>query len=152
MRLIYARYNPQCNSCLLYTSLCCQYNSLTVCKVAFYSFRDFTALWHYLGCCLLIYFKAPLSMAYSCLLYTSCACPIAFSNSSTDSRISSAVILRNTLVMTLAPARSNALALSYSQFVPGNTGINTVGFATLDVYKRQLPVWRASYPVLLSLL
>ena len=31
----------------------------------------------------------------------------------------------------IAPALSNAFALSYSQFVPGNTGINTVGCAIL---------------------
>ena len=31
--------------------------------------------------------------------------------------------------ITLAPALSNAFILSYSQFVPGNTGINTVGLA-----------------------
>ena len=30
-----------------------------------------------------------------------------------------------------APAFSKALSESYSQFVPGNTGINTFGFATL---------------------
>ena len=29
----------------------------------------------------------------------------------------------------LPPAFSNALWLSYSQFVPGNTGISTLGFA-----------------------
>ena len=28
-----------------------------------------------------------------------------------------------------APAASNAFAVSYSQFVPGNTGIRTLGFA-----------------------
>ena len=55
-------------------------------------------------------------------------------NSSTESRISSVVRLRNTFVTTFAPARSNALALSYSQFVPGNTGINTVGLATLFLH------------------
>ena len=37
----------------------------------------------------------------------------------------------NTFVMTFAPARSNAFALSYSQFVPGNTGMNTVGVPIL---------------------
>ena len=47
--------------------------------------------------------------------------------SSTDWRISSALMLRSTLVTTFAPDRSKALALSYSQLVPGNTGINTVG-------------------------
>lgn len=56
---------------------------------------------------------------------------MAFSNSSTESLISSALRFLNTLVTTLAPARSKALALSYSQLVPGNTGMNTVGFVTL---------------------
>ncbi len=32
----------------------------------------------------------------------------------------------------LAPALSNALAESYSQFVPGNAGINTLGVAMLN--------------------
>ena len=62
-----------------------------------------------------------------------CAWAIAFSNSATESRISSASIFLNTFTFVLAPARSNALALSYSQFVPGNTGINTVGCAILCV-------------------
>ena len=33
----------------------------------------------------------------------------------------------NTFVTTFAPALSKAFVESYSQFVPGNTGINTVG-------------------------
>ena len=53
------------------------------------------------------------------------------SKSSTLSVISFAVMFLNTFVITSAPAFSNALALSYSQFVPGKTGINTVGLATL---------------------
>ena len=40
----------------------------------------------------------------------------------------------NTLIVTSAPARSNAFALSYSQLVPGNTGINTFGLATLCLH------------------
>ena len=56
-----------------------------------------------------------------------CALEIAFSNSSTEERMSSASKFLNTFVITFAPALSKALALSYSQFVPGNTGINTVG-------------------------
>ena len=56
---------------------------------------------------------------------------IAFSNSSTDSRIPVASKFLNTFVMTLAPALSKAFLLSYSQFVPGKTGINTVGWASL---------------------
>ena len=56
---------------------------------------------------------------------------ISFSNVFTESTISAASMLRNTFVMTFAPALSNAFALSYSQFVPGNTGINTVGCAIL---------------------
>jgi len=63
-----------------------------------------------------------------------CDLSIAFTNSSTESRISSAVRFLNTLTIVSAPALSNALALSYSQFVPGNTGINTVGLATLFLH------------------
>ena len=57
--------------------------------------------------------------------------PISAAYSRTDSSISEAVRLRNTFVTTEAPARSKALALSYSQLVPGKTGINTWGFAVL---------------------
>ena len=39
--------------------------------------------------------------------------------------------VENTFVVTFAPARVNAFALSYSQFVPGNTGMNTFGAAIL---------------------
>ena len=49
----------------------------------------------------------------------------------TESTISAALKFLNTLVTTFAPARSKLTALSYSQFVPGNTGINTVGCAIL---------------------
>ena len=63
-----------------------------------------------------------------------CAWLIAFSNSSTDSLILSASRFLNTLTIVSAPALSNALALSYSQLVPGNTGINTVGLATLFLH------------------
>ena len=59
---------------------------------------------------------------------------IAFSKTSTESRIPCASKFLNTFVITFAPARSNAFAESYSQFVPGNTGINTFGFATLFLH------------------
>ena len=68
-----------------------------------------------------------------------CACTIAFSNSATESRISAASRFLNTFVITFAPARSNAFALSYSQFVPGNTGIKTVGCPIL-----WLQIWMLS--------
>jgi len=64
---------------------------------------------------------------------------IAFSNSSTDSLMLAASRFLNTLTIVSAPALSNALALSYSQLVPGNTGINTVGFATLFLHTYTLP-------------
>ena len=54
----------------------------------------------------------------------------------------------NTLTIVSAPARSNAFALSYSQFVPGNTGINTVGLATLFLQMYTLSV--LNNPVLTS--
>ena len=61
-----------------------------------------------------------------------CDSLIAFSNTSTESRIPCASRFLNTFVITFAPARSNALAESYSQFVPGNAGINTFGCAILN--------------------
>ena len=48
---------------------------------------------------------------------------------STDSCTSSAERFLKIIVSTRAPAFSNATALSYSQFVPGNTGIITLGLA-----------------------
>ena len=63
-----------------------------------------------------------------------CAWLIAFSNSLTESLIPSASRFLNTLTITSAPALSNALVLSYSQLVPGNTGMNTVGLATLFLH------------------
>jgi len=49
-------------------------------------------------------------------------------------------------VQTSAPAFSNAFWESYSQFVPGNTGINTLGFAILFLATRILPA--SKIPVL----
>ena len=69
-----------------------------------------------------------------------CACEIALSKILTESLISSGVRFLNTFVITFAPAFSKALAESYSQFVPGNTGINTVGFATLFLHTYMLPL------------
>ena len=50
-----------------------------------------------------------------------------------DSVIAEADRLRMTKTSALAPARSKILAVSYSQFVPGNTGIRTFGRAVLMV-------------------
>ena len=47
----------------------------------------------------------------------------------TESLMSSGVKFLNTLIITFAPAFSKALALSYSQFVPGNTGMKILGLA-----------------------
>ena len=47
------------------------------------------------------------------------------------SLISAGVRLFTTRIDASAPAFSNARAVSTSQFVPGNAGINTLGFATL---------------------
>ena len=54
-----------------------------------------------------------------------CAFSISFANNSIESCISCGFKFLNTTVLTLAPASSNAFAESYSQFVPGNTGIKT---------------------------
>ena len=62
-----------------------------------------------------------------------CAFLISSAKTSTESLISWAVKFLNTLVTTLAPALSKAFVLSYSQFVPGNTGINTFGFACFSL-------------------
>ena len=56
---------------------------------------------------------------------------MACSNAFTDSTIWLSVIFLNTTVFTCAPACSNAFVVSYSQLVPGNTGINTFGLAIL---------------------
>ena len=53
---------------------------------------------------------------------------MAFSNASTDSSMSCGVKLRTTKISASPPARSKARAVSYSQLVPGNTGISTWGF------------------------
>ena len=54
-----------------------------------------------------------------------------FAASSIESSISEALRFLTTIICASAPARSNALAVSYSQLVPGNTGINTLGTAAL---------------------
>ena len=46
------------------------------------------------------------------------------------SATSAGVRLRMTRISGSAPARAKALAVSYSQLVPGNTGMMTLGFAT----------------------
>ena len=51
--------------------------------------------------------------------------------SAMDSATSESVRFLNTKVSATAPAASNALAVSYSQFVPGKTGIKTLGLAYL---------------------
>ena len=56
---------------------------------------------------------------------------ISFLYASTDWRISSGLRFLNTRVTTFAPALSKAFVLSYSQLVPGNTGINTDGCPSL---------------------
>ncbi len=46
----------------------------------------------------------------------------------------SGVMLRKIRMTVRAPASSKAFAESYSQFVPGNTGMNTVGCPSLCVH------------------
>ena len=50
-----------------------------------------------------------------------------------ESSIASGVRLRTINVCGLAPARAKTRAVSYSQFVPGNTGIRTRGCGVLEV-------------------
>ena len=54
----------------------------------------------------------------------------AAANSSTDLPISPAVRFLTTKILASPPASSTALALSYSQFVPGNAGIRNTGLET----------------------
>ena len=56
--------------------------------------------------------------------------PIARTKASQLAVTSAGVRLRTTRIFGSAPARAKARAVSYSQLVPGNTGITTLGFAT----------------------
>ena len=60
-----------------------------------------------------------------------CELSISAFIASIDFSISLEELFLTTNVFTFAPAFSKAFAVSYSQFVPGNTGINTVGVAML---------------------
>ena len=57
--------------------------------------------------------------------------PTFFAKSSTDFAMLAAERLLITKISASAPALSAYFAESYSQFVPGNTGIRTLGFAVL---------------------
>ena len=57
-------------------------------------------------------------------------CSIAFVNSSIDCSISFSRVFLITTVIGVAPASKKAFSLSYSQFVPGNTGITTFTSST----------------------
>ena len=54
---------------------------------------------------------------------------MAFAKTSIESVTSLGFVFLNTTVFVIAPASSKAFPTSYSQFVPGNTGINTLGLA-----------------------
>ena len=60
-----------------------------------------------------------------------CEFSISLTNPSIEFNIFSCVRLLNTPILAIPPSLLNALSRSYSQFVPGNTGINTLGFAIL---------------------
>ena len=57
-----------------------------------------------------------------------CAASISFAKFLRLAASSSGVRLQNTIIFVSAPFRLNARAMSYSQFVPGNTGMITRGF------------------------
>ena len=59
-----------------------------------------------------------------------CACFTSLAKRSMESAMPAAERLLMTKIFASAPARSTAFAESNSQFVPGNTGISTRGFAT----------------------
>ena len=61
---------------------------------------------------------------------TICASSMALTRASQLAVTSAGVRLRMTRVWGSAPAARNARAVSYSQLVPGNTGMMTLGFAT----------------------
>ena len=61
-----------------------------------------------------------------------CDWSMSFFISAIENATSESFILRKTKVFATAPARSKARAVSYSQFVPGKTGMNTCGFAHFD--------------------
>lgn len=56
-----------------------------------------------------------------------CASSICFANAFIEYSMSFSFKFLNTSILATPPASSNAFARSYSQFVPGNTGINTLG-------------------------
>ena len=62
-------------------------------------------------------------------IITICELLIYLTIASTDSSIAAAVKLRTIKVLASAPAASKARALSYSQLLPGKTGMNTRGLA-----------------------
>ena len=59
---------------------------------------------------------------------------MAFSRARADSSRAEAVRLRTTTISGSSPARRQARAESYSQLVPGNTGMATLGRAVLDLH------------------
>ena len=60
-----------------------------------------------------------------------CDWRIAVARAVRDSSTASGVRLRKTRVSVLAPACSKTAAVSYSQLVPGKTGITTLGFPVM---------------------
>lgn len=65
--------------------------------------------------------------------------PIFFAKASTERETPSAVRLLTTKISARTPAASKAFAVSYSQFVPGNTGMSAVGRAVLTAADRRSP-------------
>ena len=59
-----------------------------------------------------------------------CDSAIRFATCSTESLMSCFVILRTTMISGSSPASAQAFAESYSQLLPGKTGIRTCGFST----------------------
>ena len=66
-------------------------------------------------------------------------------SASTVSSTAVGVRLRTTIVSAVAPARSQARAESYSQFVPGNTGMMTCGRAIFVAAVMPLPFVYGAY-------
>ena len=63
-----------------------------------------------------------------------CAASMRFFISATEYSMSAAVRFFMTKISAFAPSRSKARAMSYSQLVPGNTGMTAFGWADLCLH------------------
>ena len=69
---------------------------------------------------------------------TACACFSSLAKASTDSATAEGVRFRSTMIFASKPAADRALAVSYSQLVPGKAGIRTLGLAKCSVVRTRV--------------